>query len=114
MEWIISLNYKAMKIYDIKIKDVVRRKVNDISNYIYRFSFSKDIVQKNYNMIFKEIFSLKIFPERFPKFNENYRVLTIKKRYRVLYKIEKDTIVVSSIFSSYENYDEESIENNYF
>ncbi len=96
-----------MKIYEVEIKNETREKINEISNYIYRFSFSKEIAYKNYDMIYREIFSLKIFPERFPKFNETYRVFTINKKYRVFYKIEeeKNKVVVSRIFSSYEDYE---------
>lgn len=93
-------------IYNIEIKDNVRKKINDISNYIYRFSFSKESSKKVYNKIYEWIFSLKIFPNRFPEFNSKYRVLTINKKYRVFYKIDEEnqTIIVSSIFSSNEDY----------
>ncbi len=95
-----------MKIYEVEIKNETREKINEISKYIYRTSFSKEIAYKNYDMIYKEIFSLKIFPYRFPMFNENYRVFTIDKKYRVFYKIdeEQEKIIVARIFSSYENY----------
>jgi plasmid stabilization system protein ParE len=93
-------------IYEIKIKEEVREKINDISDYIYRFSFSKEIAIRTYNQIYKEIFSLKIFPNRYPKFNEKYRVLTINKRYRVFFIVDDDNmnITISRIFSSSENY----------
>jgi hypothetical protein len=94
-------------IYEIEIKNLVREKINEISDYIYRFSFSKDIAKNTYNEIYKEIFTLKIFPNRYPCFNSKYRVLTINNNYRVFYKVNetKKVVIVSRIFSSYENYE---------
>ena len=93
-------------IYNIEIKDLVREKINDISNSIYRFSFSKESSKKVYNQIYKEIFSLKIFPNRFPEFNKNFRVLTINKKYRVFFRVDDENmnVIVSRIFYSSEDY----------
>jgi lipocalin len=62
--------------------------------------------------IYKEIFSLKIFPNRCPQFNEKYRVLTINKRYRVFFIVseENQKVIISRIFASFENY-ENTLEN---
>lgn len=95
-----------MKIYNVEIKDSVRIRINEISDYIFRFSFSKESTKKIYDNIYKDIFSLKIFPNRFPKFDEKYRVLTIDKKYRVFFIVDEKSlnIIVSRIFLSYENY----------
>ncbi len=96
-----------MKEYKLEIKEEVHKYIYEIWEYIFRFSFSFSISNKVVKDIYKNIFSLKIFPERFPKFNETYRVFTINKKYRVFYRIdeEKNKVVVSRIFSSYEDYE---------
>jgi len=93
-------------IYNIEIKEWVRNKINNLSDYIYRFSFSKESAKKIYDEIFKDIISLKIFPKRYPKFNEKYRVLTIDKKYRIFFIVDdnKKSVIISRFFSSYQNY----------
>ena len=93
-------------IYNIVIKESVREKINEISKYIYQISFDVNASTKVYNYIFQEIFWLKVFPNRNPKFNNIFRVLTISKKYRIFYKVdEKQKIVfVSNIFFSREDY----------
>lgn len=95
-----------LKIYKVEIKDSVRETINEISEYIYRFSFSRESSRKVYDEIYKKIFSLKIFPKKYSKFNEKYRVITIDKKYRVFFKVdeEKEIVFVSAIFYSKEDY----------
>ncbi|MDP3381234.1 MAG: type II toxin-antitoxin system RelE/ParE family toxin [bacterium] len=68
----------------------------------FDFENSKTIM----NNIYKDIFSLKIFPNRFPSFNDKFRVMTINKKYRVFFVVDEEntTIIVSRIFFSSENY----------
>lgn len=74
-----------MKEYNIFIKDEVFIYLKEYAEYIYRFSFSREIADKTVAWIIQEIFSLKIFPNRYPIFNSKYRVFTIKKKFRVFY-----------------------------
>ncbi|MDP2396495.1 MAG: hypothetical protein Q8M44_06645 [bacterium] len=68
----------------------------------FDFENSKTIM----NNIYKDIFSLKIFPNRFPSFNDKFRVMTINKKYRVFFVVDEEntTIIDSRIFFSSENY----------
>ena len=95
-----------MEIYKVNIKDNVHEFIWELGEYIFRHSFSFDISKKVMDEIYKEIFSLKIFPNRYPDFNEKYRVLTINKKYRVFFLVDEDnmTVIVSRIFSSFEDY----------
>jgi len=95
-----------MKLYNIIIKDNVHDFIWDLWKYIFRFSFNYSTSKKITDHIYKEIFSLKIFPNRFPEFNNEFRVLTISKKYRVFFKVDEKNmnIIVSKIFSSSENY----------
>lgn len=97
-----------MKEYKITFKREFREKVNEISDYIYRFYFNKEASIKFYNDIYQKVFSLKIFPYRFPIFNKNYRILNISKKYKIIYKIdeENDKVVILRIYSRFENLEE--------
>ncbi|MDP2090539.1 MAG: hypothetical protein Q8K30_02975 [Candidatus Gracilibacteria bacterium] len=95
-----------MKIYNIKIRDSVHEFVGDLGEYIFRMSFDFENSKTIMNNIYKDIFSLKIFPNRFPSFNDKFRVMTINKKYRVFFVVDEEntTIIVSRIFFSSENY----------
>lgn len=95
-----------MKIYNIKIRDSVHEFVWDLWEYIFRMSFDFENSKTIMNNIYKDIFSLKIFPNRFPSFNDKFRVMTINKKYRVFFVVDEEntTIIVSRIFFSSENY----------
>jgi plasmid stabilization system protein ParE len=97
-----------MQIYNLEIKDSVHDFIWEIWEYIFRHSFNFNSSEKIINLIYKEIFSLKIFPYRCHDFNEIYKVLTINKRYRVFYRVleEQKTVIISRIFASWENYPE--------
>lgn len=103
------MNYlKVMKIYSIDIKDEVHEFIYDYSDYVFRFSFNRELSLKIFNRFYEKIFSLKIFPNRFPMFNQKYRVFTIDKKFRVFYQVDDENkkVIINQIFSSYENYDE--------
>jgi len=98
-----------MKIYKIEIKDNVHEFIWELGEYIFKNSFSFEISNNIIDNIYKDIFSLKVFPNRFPEFNNNYRVLTINKKYRVFYIVDEENmkVIISRIFASVENYIEE-------
>jgi len=95
-----------MKIYKIDIKNNVHEFIWELWEYIFRNTFNFTSSKKIVDEIYKEIFSLKIFPNRYTKFNNKYRVLTINKKYRVFYFVDEENmnVIISRIFSSHENY----------
>lgn len=97
-----------MQEYNIIIKEWVFLYIKETWEYIYRFSFSRKIADEFVKNIMNKIFSLKIFPNRFPMFNQKYRVFTIDKKFRVFYQVDDENkkVIINQIFSSYENYDE--------
>lgn len=99
---------KIMKFYNIEFTQVFVDKVNEISDYIYRFYFNKESSLKVYNNIYKEVFWLRILPHRYPVFNKIYRVLNISKKYKVIFKIdeENEKVVILRIYSRFENLEE--------
>ena len=95
-----------MKIYNIEIKDSVHNFLWELWEYLFMQSFSFQTSKRVIDEIYKEIFSLKIFPYRYESFNEKYRVLTVGKKYRIFYYVDENTntVIVSQIFSSYQDY----------
>jgi len=94
------------KMYKIELLEGTKNDLNLITDYIYRCTFNIDIVDKIYKEIVSSIYSLQIFPYRFIEVN-NYRIITIKWKYKVFYKVDEvDKIVtIYRIFSSLQNYD---------
>lgn len=78
-----------MKIYKIEIRDNVHEFIWELWEYIFRHTFNYESSKNNMDKIYKEIFWLKIFPNRYPKFNQKYKVLTINRKYRVFYIIDE-------------------------
>jgi len=68
-------------IYKIKITELAKVEIKNIANYIFINSFSKEKAEKVFNEIYSKIYSLSIFPEIYTRYNENYRVMTINKKY---------------------------------
>jgi len=93
--------------YDIQIKKSVLHDLEEISDYIFRFSFSRETADKIYDKIMASIISLKIFPFSFPVFEDDFRVMTVDSKYRIFYKINDNSkvIIVQYIFWSAENYE---------
>ena len=93
--------------YNVEIKDLAQEDINEISEYIYRFSLSKAIAKKIYNEIMGKILSLKIFPYLYPAYNSEYRVMTVRKRYRIFYKViqDKKLVEIHYVFWAEEDYD---------
>lgn len=75
--------------YKIIIPDYVMEDIYKIKEYIFRMSFSIDTSNKIYNEIMANILTLKVFPSSYPIFKDDLRVLTVRKKYRVFYKINE-------------------------
>ncbi len=97
-------------LYSIEIKDLWKIDINNITDYIFRFSFSINIAKKVYDEIYSAIFSLKLFPLRYPIYESDIRVMTIRGKYRVFYRVydNKKLVIIYRIFASEQNYDDYS------
>ncbi len=73
--------------YKIILGELVEDDLNFISDIIFRFTFSKQIVDKIYELIVSNIYSLSLFPNRCKKY-KYLRVMNIKWKYKVFYKID--------------------------
>jgi len=55
-------------IYIVEIPEIVRKDINDLTEYIFKNSFSKIIAKKIYDELYKKIFSLNFMPEMYQKY----------------------------------------------
>lgn len=94
--------------YNVKVKESVLQDLEEIVEYIFRLSYSLELADKIYDKIMASIISLKIFPYSFPVFENNFRVMTIDKKYRVFYQVDEKlkVVIVQYIFWSSEDYDD--------
>jgi len=93
--------------YKINFKISAREDLKNIKDYIFKVSFSIEISNKIYNEIMAHILNLKIMPKMYPVFKEDLRVMTVRKKYRVFYKIfeEKREVIIYYIFGVEEDYE---------
>lgn len=91
--------------YNIVIRDLVHEDINELSDYIYRFSFSEEIASKIYNDIYSAIFSLDFLPYRFEKYIWEYRRLIVNWNYKIIYKIEEKNkkVIIIRVFRNEKN-----------
>lgn len=75
--------------YKIIIPDYIMEDIYNIKDYIFSSSFSLEKVDKIYNEIMANILTLKVFPSMYPVFENDLRVLTVRNKYRVFYKINE-------------------------
>jgi len=94
--------------YNIKMDSQATEDLNEILDYIFRFSFSFDTVNKIHDEIMWKILGLKIFPNMYPIFIWDLRVMTVRNKYRIFYKVDEISQIVTIyyIFGSEENYDD--------
>ena len=95
-------------IYNIEISDNVRADINDLTDYIYRTSFSKIIAKKIHDELYRVIFSLNFMPEMYQKYLWEYRRVIVKWSYKIIYKIDeknKKVIVVRVIRAERRNFE---------
>ncbi len=94
--------------YRVNIPDEVHNEIISLLDYIFRFSFSKDICLNIANEIYSKIYSLKIFPHRYPIFHNNYRVMVVKKNYKIFYETDeiKKEVIIYKVLSSKQDYED--------
>jgi len=92
--------------YKIDLKLSAKEDLKNIKEYIFRMSFSIDTSNKIYNEIMANILTLKVFPSSYPIFKDDLRVLTVRKKYRVFYKINEENkeVKVYYIFWTEQDY----------
>jgi hypothetical protein len=54
--------------YKIEIPVIVEKDIEELTEYIFRFSYDKEISMKIYNELYKAIFSLEFMPRRYMKY----------------------------------------------
>jgi hypothetical protein len=59
--------------YEVEIPEIVISDINELTEYIFRFSFSKNISKKVYDKLYKTIFSLNFMPEMYQRYLGEYR-----------------------------------------
>lgn len=93
--------------YKIKLLSQTKSDLNIITDFIFRYTFSSEIVDNIYKEIVSWIYSLQIFPYRFKEYKNNIRVIIVRWKYKVFYSVNEDTktITIYRIFSSLQNYE---------
>ena len=74
----------------MKIPKTVEDNINELVDYIYRFSFSIEITKNIYNELYKAIFSLNFLPNRYEKHIWEYRRIIVKWSYKIFYKVDEN------------------------
>ncbi len=95
--------------YKIVIRDVVHEDIYELSEYIFRFSFSKEISKKIYDDLYTNIFSLNFMPNRYQVYFWEYRRIIVNWSYKIIYKVEEKNkkVIIIRVFrteNSQENY----------
>ena len=92
--------------YEIDLKISAKEDLKNIKEYIFRMSFSINTANKIYNEIMASILTLRIFPLAYPVFQNDLRVLTVRKNYRIFYKVneQKKEVKVYYIFWTEQDY----------
>lgn len=92
-------------LYRVVIRDVVHDDINDLSEYIYRFSFSKEIAKKVYDDLYSAIFSLNFLPNRFEKSIWEYRRMIVNGNYKIVYKVDEEgkKVIIIRVFRTEQN-----------
>ncbi len=85
--------------YKLKIEEDFYEDLNNISDYIFRHTFSKEITQKLSNEILKTLLSLTLFPLMYEEKYKDFRCI-IYKSYSIFYKVSeiKKEVYVYRIF----------------
>lgn len=83
--------------YKIEIPQIVHNDINNLSDYIFRFSFSKEIAKKVFDNLYSSIFSLDFMPNRYETYFWEYRRIIVNWSYKIIYKVdekEKKVIII--------------------
>lgn len=91
--------------YEIEIPPIVVNDIQELSDYIYRFSFDADMSRKIYDDLYKKIFSLNFLPNRYETYIWEYRRIIVQWSYKIFYKIDEDhrKIIIVRVLRSENN-----------
>lgn len=86
--------------YNVVIRDAVHDDINDLSDYIFRFSFSREIAKKIYDDLYSNIFSLNFMPNRYEIYFWEYRRIIVKWSYKIIYKVDEKNkkVIIIRVF----------------
>lgn len=86
--------------YKVEIPEAVKKDIFNISDYIFRFSFSEEISTRVYNDIYKAIFSLDFLPYRYESIFNGFRRMIINWNYKVYYIVEEENkkVIIVRVF----------------
>ena len=77
-------------IYNVEIPETIIIDINNLTEYIFKTSFSKVIAKKIYDELYKKIFSLNFMPEMYQKYLWEYRRVIVNWSYKIIYKIDEE------------------------
>lgn len=94
--------------YIVELKDEAKNDIFELTDYIFRFSFSQNISDKIYDEIYQKIFSLEFMPQMYQKVLWDYRVALVKKSYRIFYRIEEENkkVIIVRVIRTDQNIEE--------
>jgi plasmid stabilization system protein ParE len=95
-----------MQNYSLKINKSVYNFLQRLQNYIFNETQNIKTSEKVIDSILEKFNLLQDFPEIYQKFDKNYRVMTIDKKFRIFFKINKkyNSVVIHKIYSTSQNY----------
>lgn len=86
--------------YKIVIRDVVHEDIYELSEYVFRFSFSREISKKIYDDLYANIFSLDFMPNRYQVYFWEYRRIIVNWSYKIIYKVDEENkkVIIIRVF----------------
>lgn len=86
--------------YKIVIRDVVHEDIYELSEYVFRFSFSREISKKIYDDLYANIFSLDFMPNRYQVYFWDYRRIIVNGSYKIIYKVDEESkkVIIIRVF----------------
>ena len=93
--------------YKIKLNSEFKSDLNDLSEYLFRMSFSKEISQNISDEIIKKLLNLMIFPSMYQTTYRDFKTIQIKS-YKIFYKIDeiKKEVIIYRILWASQNFRE--------
>lgn len=76
--------------YKIVIRKAVYDDIFELSDYVFRTSFSIEIAKKIYDDLYACIFSLDFMPNRYEIYFWEYRRIILKWSYKIIYKVNEE------------------------
>ena len=76
--------------YKIEIPWLVHKDIFDLSDYVFRISFSIEIAKKIYDDLYACIFSLDFMPNRYEIYFWEYRRIILKWSYKIIYRVDEE------------------------